>query len=156
MKVQLCCGKNIKKGFTNVDLVDYGQEIICDINNGLPFDNGSVEYILIESGIEHLNSPIDFLKNVKKVLKKDGIIEIETDHYKYPKAYMPQHKTLFSRAWFVDELNEDFLGLTFNVVESRLIFTKKSNIFLEFIPNLFPRFWETFFPCVAIRTKLKK
>ena len=156
MKIQLCCGRNKKPGFVNVDLFDYGQEKIADINKGLPFKENSAEYILIESGIEHLDDPIFFLQECERVLQWRGILEIVTDHYKWPSAYMVQHKHFFSWKSF-HELFQEFIPVKkLAVIENRLVFTKRPNPWIELIPNLSPNWWERLLPCIALRVKIQK
>lgn len=56
-RVQIGSGTHPLDGFTNLDLgVD--ADIIWDIREGLPFDDGSVEFIFSEHTLEHIDYPI--------------------------------------------------------------------------------------------------
>ena len=45
IKLDLGCADNVLDGFTGVDFRDYGQDIIWDVRDGLPFPDSSVEEI---------------------------------------------------------------------------------------------------------------
>ncbi len=62
----------------------------------LPFKKNSFEEIYAECVFEHLKNPRDFLKDCKRVLKKQGKLILITDnaaHYKY-------HISLFKKAFY--------------------------------------------------------
>ncbi len=70
-KVNLGCGSNRLEGWENYDLE-------LDFSQPLPFENGSVKFIFMEHALEHIDSRnvFSFLKEVTRVLKKDGVIRI--------------------------------------------------------------------------------
>jgi predicted SAM-dependent methyltransferase len=61
--------------------------VVADINKEWKFAKpNSAEYILIEDGLEHVDSLEHFLKNVSRVLTTNGTIEIQVPHFKNPIA----------------------------------------------------------------------
>jgi len=83
MNLNIGCGRIKKEGYTNIDitqyidrkrnkLVDYVLNIEKDI---LPFDDNSIDNILIDNVLEHLGDGFIFaLNELHRVLKKDGTI----------------------------------------------------------------------------------
>ncbi|MBH09925.1 MAG: hypothetical protein CMG74_06125 [Candidatus Marinimicrobia bacterium] len=48
-------------------------EFICsDVNEGVPFDDKSADYIICLEIMEHIENPTFFLEEIKRVLKKNG------------------------------------------------------------------------------------
>ena len=98
MKLNLACGKKIKEGFINVDIAAPA-DMIVDLNKyPYPFEDNSVDYILAEHIIEHLQSPNKFLEEIHRILKDDGVARIETPHYKNQSSYCD-----FSHLWHFHE-----------------------------------------------------
>lgn len=64
----------IKKAKKITDNVNY---VVSDAYN-LPFENYSFDFITAQEIIEHLNEPIDFLKELKRVVKPGGIVFLTT------------------------------------------------------------------------------
>ncbi|MFA6971367.1 MAG: methyltransferase domain-containing protein [Gallionella sp.] len=79
MKLNLGCGDMLLGGFTNIDLYNPKADVRCDVKS-LPFEDESVELIYSSHVIEHFHffEIWDVLLEWKRVLKKGGILEIET------------------------------------------------------------------------------
>lgn len=111
MKLNIGCGKDIKKGYINCDK-EYNKRInkIIDLEkNGLKeFKNNSIEEILLYGVLEHTNNPIETINECHRILKENGKLKIKVPHYKSPYAYMPQHKTFYSYKWFEWGLEEEW------------------------------------------------
>lgn len=59
--------------------VEKGIKVIdTDINQRLPFDDNTFDLVFAGEIIEHVLSPDEFLLEVKRVLKKDGVLVITT------------------------------------------------------------------------------
>lgn len=77
IKVNLGCGEEYKKGWINVDIDKTAKaDKYCDFNEKLPFENESVDYILCEQVIEHLDKPIQFLCECHRILKTEGVLRL--------------------------------------------------------------------------------
>lgn len=54
--------------------------LVHDVRNGLPFENGSVEYVFSSHLIEHLpkEGGVELLRECRRILKPDGVVRIST------------------------------------------------------------------------------
>lgn len=71
VRINLGCGTNKLSGFQNYDAE-------LDIRKPLPFAAESVDFILIEHCLEHVNGPdgFRFLKEAYRVLKPNGVLRV--------------------------------------------------------------------------------
>jgi len=53
-------------------------DCVHDLNKGLPFKNNSVDNIIACEIIEHMHSPYSFLAEIKRVLKRGGVLILTT------------------------------------------------------------------------------
>ena len=81
MRLNIGSGRQVKQGFTNIDITQYidksGNKLVhyvLDIEKEkLPFEDNSVDEILIDNVLEHLGDGFIFAMNeCHRVLKKDG------------------------------------------------------------------------------------
>lgn len=56
---------------------------VCDLSTEIPFENNYFDLIIANELIEHLADPDKFLKECRRVLKKDGIILIATPNLSF-------------------------------------------------------------------------
>ncbi len=105
-KINLGCGEKKLEGYTNVDILDYGQEVQADamqylysISQAAPC---SVDEIRADHFLEHFsqNDVIRMLNLAKLCLKKSGRFVIEVPSVQRPEAYFLVHKTLFALETF--------------------------------------------------------
>ncbi len=80
MKLNLGCGYIDHKDWVNVDNLDYKHNVIADVLEGLPYDDNTFDYVLMNHtlqmfGYEEL--PV-VLKEVKRVMKKGATLRILT------------------------------------------------------------------------------
>ncbi|WP_281238414.1 class I SAM-dependent methyltransferase [Flavobacterium praedii] len=97
-KLNIGCGNDIKEGFVNLDITQLpGVDVVCDIENSLlPFENETFEYIMCIDVLEHVDYP-KVLKEIHRVLKPEGIVEIRVPHFTSSNNYIdPTHKRMFS------------------------------------------------------------
>jgi ubiquinone/menaquinone biosynthesis C-methylase UbiE len=79
VKLNLGCGKDIRKGWENYDIAPKDKTVKhIDLNNlQLPFKNNSIDYILMVHVFEHLDvNRQDFMQDIHRILKPGGIVEI--------------------------------------------------------------------------------
>lgn len=101
MKIHLCCGPQILKGWLNVDACDFGQQVIADIDKRWDFaEDGAVSEIYCKDGFEHVESAEHFLSEAARVLRAGGTLTVWVPHYKNPSAYRMTHKRLLSWSYF--------------------------------------------------------
>lgn len=99
MKINLGCGKKILTGYTNVDFVDFGQEIIMDAFKyleGLP--DKSVDHIRAEHFLEHFRQEDvrRLLNYCHQKLKDNGEFYIVVPIWNKDRTYILTHYTFFS------------------------------------------------------------
>lgn len=97
-KLNLGCGTNIRKGWTNLDIAKIpGVDVVHDINKlPLPFKDEVFDYILCNDVLEHVEY-IPLMKELYRILKKYGIIEIRVPHFSSRDNFVdPTHKKFFS------------------------------------------------------------
>jgi SAM-dependent methyltransferase len=87
--VELGCGKKKKPGRIGVDKVDLPQaDIVADIEDGLSFlPDKSVDQIHCRSVLEHIKNFENVIKEIVRVLKKDGKAYIFVPHFSNPHYY---------------------------------------------------------------------
>jgi len=130
MKVNLGSGLKYLDGYVNVDMEKNVKcDIVCDITKGLPFRDFSVDEILLDNVLEHLD--VDLVKlivEVKRVLKPNGLLKIispncfKWDHrinflfgkFKAGDGYHFNHKWLFKPSFLKGLL--EYYGFEVNKV----------------------------------------
>jgi len=145
MKLNLGCGTKVFDDYINVDrgifILKDGRkiepDIICDLEDGLPFDDETVEYIYADNVIEHIHDAIYFMQECHRVLKKGGRIRVITPHYRYHSSYNePTHVHHFGELTI-----HHFTPIGFKIVENR--------VYNRFIPLPIKRiFAGWYFPCI--------
>jgi len=97
-KIDIGC-KNIKrKDYVGIDIKDFGQEIIWDVTQGLPFPDSSIENVYCSHFIEHLGVEYiqDFILELYRVCKKGAEIEIKVPHSDTIESYYSCHLSLWN------------------------------------------------------------
>ena len=110
-KLILGCGHDKRDGWIGVDKGDYGQQVIRDLRNGLPFCNNSCEHLIADQVLEHIQSNEDFIfvmNECLRVLKQGGIFEIQVPYYESETAYKdPTHSRFFTKQTFAYLMREN-------------------------------------------------
>jgi predicted SAM-dependent methyltransferase len=146
-KVHLCCGPEIwGNGWTNVDAIDFGGNIVADLGKPWTFaEDHSVDEIVCNDGFEHMIDVEHFLEQCARVLKPGGTVRLWVPHYKSPSAYRITHKTLYSWSLWNAYPEPHDRTKTLRVKSNRLFIGRRdSTIAKPFhaIINLFPKWWE--------------
>jgi ubiquinone/menaquinone biosynthesis C-methylase UbiE len=103
MKINMGCGKDTKKGYLNVDVVDLpGVDKLVNLNNyPYPFKSNSANEIYMNHVLAHLDNPTAVLKECNRILKKGGKLIIIIPHFTSATAYWGGvRKHIFSWATF--------------------------------------------------------
>lgn len=144
------CGKNKIPGALGLDIdKSASPDILHDLDiYPYPIKDNEFDKIYAKHVIEHLNNPVDFMREICRILKPGGIVFIETPHFSCRVAYSePQHKLFYSYFMF----NSLMKGLNLEVVEQKITFYKSfRHIGVSYLANKFPdtyeRFWAYIFP----------
>src|SRR5258708_3920650 len=70
IRLNLGCGPALMEGFVNVDIFAWpGVDVIADLDQPWPFEDGSCEFIVAAHVLEHLTEPVLFMKEAWRVLR---------------------------------------------------------------------------------------
>ncbi len=96
VKIDIGCKDNTKPGFSGIDILDFGQDIVWDVTEGLPIQDEFVEEIYCSHFLEHLkvDQIQDFFCEMHRVCKDGSQIEIKVPHSDTIESYYSCH---FSR-----------------------------------------------------------
>lgn len=104
-KLNAGCGANYKVGWSNVDINDFGYNMVYDLNNvPWPYGNNTFDVILLQDVLEHLREPHSIIKECIRVAKHGATLIIRTPHPKSPNM----HKDLDH----ISEIEPSFLQMT--------------------------------------------
>lgn len=116
-KLDIGCGKFKKEGYIGIDILPYkGVDLVLDVEEEpLPCGDGTVDEIYCSHLIEHLFKPLEFFKEMKRVLKKGGEITVR---YPIEKELSPGHVYLLDEFSFEDVEGFDTLSVATKPVDS--------------------------------------
>ncbi len=147
-KLNLGCGKDIKKDFVNLDAIQLpGVDIVHDLNKfPWPFKDNEFEHVMATSVLEHLNNLVKVIEELHRICKNNAIIDITVPHFSSLGAYIdPTHKNFFTYYtfdYFKENFNYNFYSKArFQIIKRKILYGKYFFLF-EWIANLLPRFHE--------------
>jgi predicted SAM-dependent methyltransferase len=166
MKLNLGCGKDIKPGYINLDIVDYGDNQIHDINSiPYPFKDNSFEEIYASHVLEHLDNFNKTITELYRIAKPNCTIIVyapfflntkyfgEPDH-KIPFSirtfdnyeYIGNRKLKFYEKWKLDHRTNYESAAKFEILEKKFITSHFAALkWMDLIVNLEPVIYERFF-----------
>ena len=112
LKLELGSGGEGRKGFYAVDHLELdGVDIVADLNKPLDLlPDESVDYIYSRHTLEHIHELLPLMRELYRVIKKNGTIEIIVPHFSNVYGYSdPTHVRLFglySMYYFVSSENQ--------------------------------------------------
>ncbi|WP_445636405.1 Methyltransferase domain-containing protein [Nostoc sp. DSM 114161] len=145
-KLHLGCGRQILDGYVNVDIYpSLGVDLVCDINEGLPFEDNSFIEALAVDFMEHIQQTrvIHVMNEVYRVLKPGGIFKIHVPEAPGISAYQdPTHISFWNEesfTYYIDRhRRRETYGIYYGVVaQFKLVSLKRSNY-------LWQKFFSTF------------
>lgn len=152
-KLNLGSSTKYLKGYINLDIAKgkdiYGHDVKVDVVWDLnkypyPFKDGEFDLVLAEAIIEHLDEPIRAMKEIKRITKLGGIIEVTVPHFSsWTNFGDPTHKWRYS----VKMAKQPIFNQGMMVAESKIIYSERNKImkYLNFIPNLNHSIYERYF-----------
>lgn len=132
MKLNVCCGKDYREGYVNIDFASHGSDglpikvdLVHDITTGLPYEDNSIDEIVFRESLEHFVrdfAPI-LLREFLRVLKPGAVLDLTVppalQQMKLLMLAMQSAKNLswedFEQAharWSVWKRHDDLLGAT--------------------------------------------
>jgi len=112
IKLEIGCGQQkTMENYVGLDIQDFGQEIVWDLDNGIPLPDNSCEAIFARHVLEHLDNPVFCLNECWRVLRPHGVLEVLVPYFREPEACALFHTHFFSE--------DTFKTLTIGGVEER-------------------------------------
>lgn len=95
-KIDIGSGRETREGFIGIDKEAYGQNIVRDLEKGLPFCDNSCIEIQAWSIFEHIKDLVFVMNECHRVLKTDGFMYMVVPHWSTAGAYRdPTHCRFF-------------------------------------------------------------
>lgn len=171
-RINIGCGKDVAKGWDNLDSHDtYGANIIWDLNYlPLPIADNTYDFVLCEHVLEDFIEPLPIIDEMIRITKKDGIIEISVPNETCGWDNSLHHKRGYSATAFMN-IGAESYGKERDVeIKNVYYYLESSGSFLSDIYSfIIPLFWNicgyrimtyTFmkylFPYVYLRVRLVK
>ncbi|MCL5018846.1 MAG: class I SAM-dependent methyltransferase [Candidatus Pacearchaeota archaeon] len=127
-KLNLGCGDDYKEGWINVDFrKNVKTEVIHDLNKiPYPFKENSIDLVYMRQVLEHVDRPINVLKELSRICKNGARIKIYVPHANsYAHISGIEHRGLFTEHTFSKHhLNEYELN-NLVLVKQRFLFVNK-------------------------------
>ena len=171
IKLNLGSGNEYKVGWVNIDInPKWKPDILCDIEDRIPLEDNSVDFVLIQHVLEHVH-PEKFrfvMGEIHRVCKNGARIVIYAPYFSCSITYKTiEHLSHMSYYTFGGVPG-------FDVISKRFFFFRESfgyrsklatkiapiiNPILSFFPNILPLFYERFlcwiFPMEELKFVLK-
>lgn len=107
-KVQIGGGKHTLDGYLNIDIFEPA-DLVCDLREGIPLENESVEFIFTEHFFEHIDYPTSakrFIQECYRILEEDSQIVLGVpDAEQVLKGYQDKDKALreeYIKRWYAN------------------------------------------------------
>lgn len=165
-RLNLGCGKDIKKGYVNLNFTSSpGIDVVHDLNQiPWPFKDNEFDEVYASHILEHFDDLKKIMKELKRICKNKAIIIIRAPHFSCGVSFRdPTHKRLFSYFTFDYFEKEEYRLPKFKVMKKKMNFTRQSFTFLNRFfnplinlnPALYERFFCWFFSCSEVLFELE-
>jgi predicted SAM-dependent methyltransferase len=124
-KIDLGCGSAKKEGFIGIDKIDFGQEILWDVANGIPLPDKSVDEIYSAQFLEHLTEPQlnIVIWDIVRIAKEGAKILIIVPNAEYPEAFDIAHSSFWTE--------QKALGLFRSCGLNPIVETRDNNLYIN-------------------------
>lgn len=78
-------------GYLVIDILDEGQDVIWDIEEGIPLPDNSCSQIYCSHVVEHVDDMIGLMNEFWRILQSDGVLYVVCPHITSDKAYILTH-----------------------------------------------------------------
>ncbi len=149
MKLNIGCGNKKIEGYIGVDKFQCeAAEYICDIEKEkLPFEDNSVESIILDNVIEHFFDIPSVINELMRVSSKGAVIKIITPHFSALSSWVDpshiHHLSYFSFDHFEKDSVSHYVGKGIKIKQKKLSFGGGVfGLLARFIFKLNPRKYE--------------
>jgi len=156
MKLNIGCGEKRSAGWLNIDKYDSGfQDLIGDVEGGIPLADACADEILLDNVIEHVDSIPAAMREIRRLLKPGGRVTIMTPHFSSDSSWRdPTHRwhlSVRSFDMFCRARNAHYLGgALFKPVQRNLSFGGGFGLLGRLLFKLSPELYEKHF-CYIFR-----
>lgn len=165
-RLNLGCGNKILEGYINLDVIDYGGNLIHDLNSfPYPFEDNTFDEILASHILEHLQNFNKVITELYRISKPNAIINVYAPFFLNTKYFGdPDHKIPFSirtfdnyeyienkklkfyEKWKLNHRTNYETGAKFEILEKRFNVSNFAPLkWLNLIVNLEPVIYERLF-----------
>ncbi|MEM2956117.1 MAG: methyltransferase domain-containing protein [Candidatus Pacearchaeota archaeon] len=155
------CGTDIRKGYINLDIVKLpGVDVVWDIEKfPYPFKDNTFDEIFCSHVLEHVSDLVKVMEEIWRISKPHARIKIIVPNFSGYYAFVdPTHKRFFTYSTF-DYFTGAGLGKYYTKARFRIIKKRieddKYFKGLNFLVNLFPKFYTRFLAFILPMTLLK-
>ena len=165
-RLHLGCGRDIKRGFVNVDLVDApGVDVVHDLDScPWPFEDSTFELIICNPVLEHLADFHAAVTEIHRIGRPGCIVSIRAPYFFSTKYcgdlshripfsyrtfdnYTPPRRITFYNRWRLQHATNFGGGFLFKTLDKRYVFDTNPLIrWIGCFHNLAPMFYERFMP----------
>lgn len=160
-KINLGCGKKIRKGYLNIDFIKAeGVDIVYDLNQyPWPFQDNTFDEVYASHFLEHLLDFKKTMEEIRRICRNKAKVIIRAPHFSCGVSFRdPTHKHFFSYFTFEYFEKKEYGLPKFKIIKRRLNFTREAlpflNKFVNPVLNLNPALYERFscwvFPCSEV------
>jgi len=151
-KLNIGCGKDIKKGYINLDCIKLpGVDVVHDLKkHPLPFKDNYFDEIYASHVLEHVENWTETMNELYRILKNKGLLIVRVPFF--PGMYStadPTHKNFFTYLTFdyfePEHTFNYYFSAKFRIKKKKIIFSW--NKFLNFpsiFINAFPIFYSRY------------
>jgi ubiquinone/menaquinone biosynthesis C-methylase UbiE len=162
----LGCGKDIKKGWINLDFVKgKGVNVIWNINKfPWPFKDNEIDLVFASHVLEHVEDLEKTMTEIRRICKNNAKIIIRVPHFSCGVSYRdPTHKRLFSYFTFDYFEKGEYNLPKFKIKDRELNFTRLSltwlnkifNPIINLSPSIYERGFCWIFPVAEVLVTLE-
>ena len=165
MKLNIGSGEKKLPGFINVDKYPSQKgDLKGDLDKKINLASGCADEIMLDNVIEHVDSIPNTMKEIRRLLKKNGVVHIYTPHFTSHSSWRdPTHKhhlSYFSFDMFTKDRNAHYLGgKLFALEKKKLSFGGGLSIIGRLIFKISPEMYEKkfcfLFPASTLYVKLR-
>ena len=135
INLDLGAGKKKRPDHISVDVSDvFKPDIIHDLNVfPYPFKSNSIDAVCMDNVLEHLDSPLDVLSELHRILKTGGELEVCVPYFRSVWASIdPTHKHFFTSSYFLyfdpkSYLYKEYRYVDFAFENKRIVFNEGLN-----------------------------
>lgn len=165
MKLNIGCGEKRLDGYVNIDKYSSESADMCgDLDATIDLPEGCADEILLDNVIEHVDSVVNAMKEVRRLLKTGGIVHIYTPHYTSHSSWRdPTHRhhlSFFSFDMFCKTRNAHYLGgKLYEISQKKLSFGGGISFLGRLIflisPSVYEKKFCFWFPASTLYVKLR-